>query len=410
MSSVAGQTTHHLDICVGRQPIYDRHRKVIAYELLFRRPNANSAGVSDGEQATAQVILNTLMEIGIDRVAGDQPVFLNCTRSFLEGDPLIPPDLCVLEVLEDISLDERLVNNLRALKEQGYRIALDDFVYRPRFDAVVEIADFVKVDLTLLTQREVERQTALLRRFPARLIAEKIDSEQQFQFCQKIGFDYFQGYFLRRPDVLSTRRAPSYASTTLWLVRACEDPAADVHTIAQAIARDPGLSYKLLQLVNSCLLDNRAPVDSIGRAIQVAGTDLILRWALLLLIAGFDDSPPSYVMESLRRARMCETLARAQTLERPERAYIMGLLSVPDSILNQPMADILEPLPLAADLKAAMLLQEGPFGRILRDVIAWESENSDALSSGCPDLKLVEGAFWEAVGYSKDMSRSILPS
>jgi len=262
----------------------------------------------------------------------------------------------------------------------------------------------------LLTAREVERQAALLRRFPARLIAEKIDSEQQLNFCQNIGFDYFQGYFLRRPDVLHTRRAPSYASSTLCLIRACEDPRADVNTIAHAIARDPALGYKLLQLVNSCLLNDHAPIDSIGRAIQVAGTDLILRWAMLLLIAGFDDCPPSYVLESLRRARMCETIARTQSLDRPERAYMMGLLSVLDSILNQPMGEILDPLPLATDLKAAILSHEGPFGGILRDVIAWESEGGDWSTPGNPDMRMLQGAFWEAVGYAAEMSRSILVS
>jgi EAL and modified HD-GYP domain-containing signal transduction protein len=168
-----------LEVCVGRQPIYDRDRKVVAYELLFRRPGGNRAEVQDPDAATAQVILNSLVEIGLDKVSSGQPAFLNCTRYFLEHESFPASDQFVLEVLEDIAVDEGLRKAVERRKKQGYLIALDDFVYREELAGLVRLADFVKVDVAAQDRAAIKDQVSQLRQFPVKLLAEKVESEDE---------------------------------------------------------------------------------------------------------------------------------------------------------------------------------------------------------------------------------------
>ena len=389
-----------LRVCVGRQPIFDVHRKVFAYELLFRTPDSHTARIQDPDAATAQVLISTLSDIGLERIAGAEPLFLNCTRYFLEHEPVLDPQQWVLEVLEDIVVDDSLLDGIRRCRKLGYRIALDDFEYRPELAPLVELADFVKVDVLAQPMAAVEAQVKQLKRFPVRLLAEKVESEEQLLRCQSLGFELFQGYFLRKPQSVPGKRAPLNRLNTLCLLLQCQDPDVSVGKVAHVVAADVTLSYRLLQLANSALFARRAQIQSIERAITIMGTDAVFRWATLLAMTGFDDCPQSYLELALQRARMCELVAASHHFSETVSSYTAGLLSLLDSMLHRPMAEIVAPLPLSESIRGA--LQEprsGEVGKVLSTVLAWEAGQTSP--GNAKDNQELQEAFWEAVLYAR---------
>lgn len=389
-------------VCVGRQPVFDKDRRVFAYELLFRSPDQTTAGIKDPDAATAQVLVNTLADIGLDRIAGPEPLFVNCTRYFLEHEPILDPQQWILEVLEDIEVDNALLEGIARCRKLGYRIALDDFEYRPALSPLVELADFVKVDVLAQPMAAVEAQVEQLSKFPVRLLAEKVESEEQLLRCESLGFELFQGYFLRKPESVPGKRAPLNRLNTLCLLAQCQDPRASVQQIAQVVAADVTLSYRLLQLANSALFSRRSQIESIDRAVAMMGTDMVFRWATLLAMTGFDDCPESYLELALQRARMCELVAAKLQRQEPVSFYTAGLLSLLDSMLRRPMTEIVDPLPLSESIRGA--LQEprtGEVGPVLAAVLAWEE---GLLSTGgVIDTDGMQDAFWEATRYARTM-------
>jgi c-di-GMP phosphodiesterase len=402
--------THTLAaVCVGRQPIFDARRKVMAYELLFRRPAGEHADFLDGDEATAQVILCAAAEIGLDKLAGAEPVFLNCTRRFLEEEPVLPPDKCVLEVLEDIAVDNSLLASLRRLKERGYRLALDDFVYRAELKRLVELADCVKVDVSVHSPAELRRQVDLLRPFRATLLAEKVDSEEQLNFCRTLGFDLFQGYFLRRPESVAATRLATSQIAAVKLLSLCQQPDANLAAVARLVATDVALSAKVVQIANSGLFGRTSPVRTIPAAVSMMGTRVLQRWAALLLMAGCSMCPPSYVGHAVHRARMSELIAPIKGSD-PDQAYLVGLFSILDSAFGAPLESILDQLPLPGEIREALLNRTGNLGHILAATIAYEHGHWDeALALSFP-AEVLRHAFWEAAAYARSAEAVLMPA
>lgn len=387
------------NVCVGRQAIYDRNRRVAGWELLFRNTDGVRGDIVDGNQATAQTLLNSIMEIGLERIASSgEPVYLNCTREFLDKAPLLPPDRCVLEVLEDIPMDASLLRALDRLREEGYQIALDDFVYEPRLAPLVQRAHIVKVDVLAVGLAGLESQVRALAPFGVRLLAEKIDSERELSACQRMGFELFQGYYLRRPDTLMAKSARANKLSALVLLAECQKESADVDRIARILSSDPGLSFKTLQLANSALFQVRTPISSIPQAIAVIGLDALARWSTLLMLSGFEDCPPSYLERALERGRMCELLARHTGIA-GQTAYLAGLLSILDAAMGTPLAELAPRLPVSSDIKSALTERSGDLGKLLSAVIAYES--GQAAAADVPvAMDVVERCFWDACGYA----------
>jgi EAL and modified HD-GYP domain-containing signal transduction protein len=198
-----------LNAYIGRQAIYTREKEVHAYELLYRSGVSGAADFVDGSQATSQVVLNSFLEIGLGRLVGTRPAFINCTRDFLtQGHALsLPPECLVLEVLEDIEPDAEMLATLRSLKDAGYTIALDDFVLRESRNPVLELADLIKVELPALTREQISHHIDALQPRGVILLAEKVETREEFEFCKALGFELFQGYFLSKPHIVQERRA-----------------------------------------------------------------------------------------------------------------------------------------------------------------------------------------------------------
>lgn len=358
--------------------------------------------MTDCDRASADVLLKAFLEFGLARIAPGQPVFINHTAALLSLDPLLPPDRCVIEVLEDVPVNAETEAALERLKRRGYRIALDDFVYTEARIPFLRLADWVKLDVRALGLRQFHAARERLRAWGVQIVAEKIESENEFQACKEAGCDLFQGYYLRRPEVLRGRRIPSNRLSALALLAECSAGEQSAEEIAIVIARDAALIYGLLRLANSALYGRRRPIRSPMEAVMLLGMDRVFRWASLLVLAGYDDCPAGYLGYALERARACELVAAA--MERPpQMAYMTGLLSALDAILNEPLYEILRPLPLDERFKRAILLRGGPTGAILDAVLAYQSGNFETASRRGIPLGLLHGAFWQAAEYSAAM-------
>jgi EAL and modified HD-GYP domain-containing signal transduction protein len=396
-----------VNVFLARQPIYDAARKIHGYELLFRRSDTNEADVRDGTVATAQVLVNAVIDIGVDKVAGQELIFINCTRDILMSEPIIPPDRCVLEVLEDVDLDELLLKRIQALRGRGYRIALDDFTLSGKLAPALPLADYIKLDVLALAPPELKRH-CLLQRPGVRLIAEKIDSEAVMERCMALGFDLFQGYFLRRPETVQGAHLPTSKLAALRLIGVCQDPDASAQDVSATVSADVSMTYSLLRLANSALFGRSRPIRSVEAVVTWMGTEYLARWGTLLALASERGCPVSYLGTALQRAYMCESLAAQQGDAPASSSFLVGLLSTLDSILDVPMQQIVEQVRLTGDIREALEQQGGSLGRLLACTLAYESGDTRKLDHCGIDGGLLYDAYWQSIEQAESTLRELV--
>ena len=363
-------------ILIGRQAIFDRDLDVYAYELLFRDDRLqNQCDQGDGDLATSRTILNAFVEIGLERLTNGKPAFLNLTRSFLTGMPPIPfnPATVVLEILEDIPVDERLVSAVRGLHERGYRIALDDYLFEDKWQPLLPHISLIKVEITPETMQDMERRLRPLRELPVQLLAEKVETRAQFRELHALGFDLFQGYFFARPDIVEQKQLSESRLVLTRLLAELNDPEAELQEIARLIGQDPALSFKMLRLVNSAAVGLRREVESIQQAVVLLGLERIRAWATLFVMAGAGRDSHELINVGLLRANLCEGLSRLHGRGQPDTAYTVGLLSILDGVLGTPMCEALKELPLPDPVRQAIGQRRGEYGEILDQAIKLES-------------------------------------
>lgn len=388
---------------LGRQPIYDGNREIRAYELLYRHNATESAAnFPDGDRASAEVLLRAFLEIGLSKVSPDQPVFINHTAALLAMDPIVPPDRCVIEVLEDVEVNPDTIASLSRLKDLGYRIALDDFVYSETQISFIRLADYVKLDLRGLTAAEFRNHVEILKGYGVQIVAEKVESAEEFESSRALGCDLFQGYYLHKPEMLSGRRIPANRLSALSLLAECINPDQSAVATAAVLSRDAALLYGVLRLANSALYGNRMRIQSPVQAVSMLGMDRVFRWVSLLVLSGSNDCPVGYLEFALQRARTCEIVAEAYG-GKPQLGYMAGLLSTLDSILNAPLEDIIRPLPVDPQFKRAILGREGRLGAVLEAVVDYEAGSFATSTRHGFSIHRVQAAYWEAVTYSASM-------
>jgi len=400
------------NVFVGRQPIFDAEMNLFAYELLFRSgENVGHAGVVDGDMATTQVMLNAFMDIGMDHLVGSQFAFINLTRRFLVGEHPLPftPDRVVLEVLEDVEPDAEVVAAVRRLAERGFTIALDDFIYREEMRPLIELADIIKIDLMALEAGALPEQVRCIRADNPRvhLLAEKVETHDEFSECRALGFDYFQGYFLSRPNVVKGERLAGNRLAILNLMAELQDPEADMARLEQLISRDVALAYRLLRYINSAAFGLNQKVESVLKAVNLLGIRAVKNWVSLMLLANIDDKPRELMVNALVRAKMCELLAAARKRPGREQYFTAGLFSMLDALMDRPLPELIDALPLSDGIKVGVLDREGPVGDTLQQVIDYEAGAFDALA----DADLPPEAFTEsyvaAVAWARESSSAL---
>ena len=378
------------DYFIGRQAIFDRRLRVFAYELLYREGNTSGAPSMDGDRATSRLMLNAFTEMGLDRIAGDQRVFFNMTRSLLMDMPEFPfgRERLVLEILEDIEVNDEFVQRISVLRKEGYTLALDDFEFEDKWLPLIPHIDILKVEVPALNWDKLPLQIEKVHRNGMLLLAEKVETEGEYRQLHELGFDLFQGYYFSKPNVVAGKRLSENQLITLKLLAKLNDPEATPKQLENLIVQDPGLVYKILRYLNSASLAMPRKIESIQQAIIYLGLPRLRGWASLIAISRVEDQPEELFTIALVRAHMCAKLTAISEGKVNEGAFTVGLLSVLDLLMGKPMTKILERIPLSDSVKQALLYHAGTAGRALLCARSFEQE--DEIPTGFPGLNTGE--------------------
>ena len=394
----------------ARQPIFDARQQVFGYELLFRSGFENCFTFPDGDMATSRV-LDSFMLQGLETLWRQQRAFINFTgNALLNGlATLLPVDTLTVEILENVEPDPPVVSACLRLKELGYQIALDDVTSLDRQKPFLNLADIIKVDFSLTDegqQREIARR---LRRRRVRLLAEKVETSEQFKRAASWGYHYFQGFFFCKPEVISARDIPAFKTTYLQLLQAIHRTELDFREIERVLRQELSLSYRLLRYLNSPAFGLRSEIRSLRQAISLLGEEYIRRWAALLstmMLAS--DKPAELLITSLTRARFCELLcARLARKQDPSDFFLLGLFSLIDTILDRPMEEILRGIDLAVEIKVSLLGGHNLHRDVYEGVLAMERADWSALALSAAKLGLedqfVAACYLESVEWANEV-------
>ncbi|GAB3831047.1 EAL and HDOD domain-containing protein [Dactylosporangium cerinum] len=380
MSHVIPEVT---DVHVGRQAIYDRQGDVAAYELLFRNaPGARSA-TNGGVLATSQVMVTAFTTVGLDELAGGRRCFINLTADFLLGELPVPfaPEHAVLEVLETVDVDDRLVAGVAALVERGYVIALDDFVSGSGHERLFELASYVKVDFLGTTAAQRQAILDVRKAHPhLRFVAERLETPADVTEAHERGYDLFQGYALSRPAVVTARTLSASRLRCVHLLGLLMAPDIGLDRVVSIVSSDPALSYRMLQAVNTAATGTAHRVSSVHEAVVMLGTAQIRDWVTLMLIGDLTEAGEEQTADILVHAQLCRLIAESGGLSGDE-AFTAGLLDAVAGLLGLPVDALAAKLPLAAMVRDALLHGAGPLGDVLAAVNAHEHETATDLTN-----------------------------
>lgn len=372
---------------LGRQPILDRNQEIVGYELLFRAADVDRAIFESYSHASASVITHALASFGIHEVLGGKFGFINVHLGLLLSEmlELLPVGQTVLELLEMIQLDEQVVERCRELKEMGFLLALDDHEFGSCSHDIYQVIDIVKIDILLTGMDALPEIVRQLRSYPVKLLAEKVETVEQFRICHELGFEFFQGYFFARPVVLNRKKIDVSGLAMLKLLQQLTTDV-PINQIEQTFKENPGLSYNLLRLVNSVSMGMREKIKTLRHAIIMLGINQLRRWIQLSLFAGHDSRSINNPLLELAavRGRLMEILLKHQAGkalgdEQAETAFMVGILSLLDVLFETPMSEIISSLNLNEDVSAALLTRSGQLGRMLTLTEKLEVTDFDAV-------------------------------
>ena len=394
---------------VARQPILTKDEKVFGYELLFRDGVENFFCSADPEAASRST-LDTSMLMGLDVLCDGRRAFINCTREMLLKDyvTLVPSNQTVVEILETVPPDDLVMAACQRLKEAGYMIALDDFAIDDPRAPLTEVADIIKVDLKRTTPAEC---AAMIKRYGpwrCRMLAEKVETREEFVAASKAGFVYFQGYFFRRPEVLATHEVPANRINYVRMLQTVSKPELDPREIEDAIKSEASLCYRLLRYLNSAVFGFANEIHSVRHALAMLGEREVRRWVrLVVTLAAGQGKSSELVLSALVRARFCELLS-PKIQHGESDLFLLGLLSMMDAILEIPMPEVLDRVPIDQETKALLLGGTGRLRPLYQLMLARESGDWQNTAELSKSLHLSDGevaeAYWSAMQWARQVS------
>ncbi len=374
------------DVFLGRQPVLDVRQQLWGYELLYREnERSNVANVQDAMVATSTVVINTIAELGVERVVGKHKMLINCPTQALVPAvvSLLPQDQVVLEVLETVdSASEQVRANLEQLNRAGYKLAINDYDGSDARSDFLTLASIVKVDLSLVSEAQLDGLVASLKKKNVTLLAEKVESLAQFEICKKLGFELFQGFYFCRPEIVKGKRPPANQMAVLRLLAKVNDPKTSREELAKLISDDVSMSFRLLRCLNSAAFAFVREVQTVEHALMLLGEARLRQWVSMLAVSKIPNKPSELSRTALLRAHMCERLAEKMGGKvNPKLMFTVGLFSVLDTMMDVSMSKVVKELPLSDDIIGALLGKPSALAGILSMVVSYERGDYDELSS-----------------------------
>jgi len=409
--SIAQRVDSHAsdhDVYIARQPILDRKNELWAYELLYRSGMTNNVFPDNQEVATSSVLVNSFLEFGVAQLVANHYAFINVPRGWLLGEELLalPREKLVLEVLEHVEADPESCQALVKLRDAGFLIALDDFVIKESNRGLLQYADIVKVDLVALTPEQLQSQVEQLKRWPVKLLAEKVETQEEHRRCLDLGFDYFQGYYFCKPQVLKGQKLSPNHIAVLQLLTRLYDNNVNLQQIEEIIKHDVSLSFKLLRICNSASFGHNKKIESISQAVSLLGLNQVRRWVAFIVFSGIENKPLELSNISLLRAYLCWSLARALNFADAEKAFTVGMFSALDAMFDRPMKDLVKDLSLSDDVSEALVAHNGELGKLLNSAIRYQQGEWESTSVALSFVELRRHLI-EAMRWADDMCASL---
>lgn len=414
-----------MESIVARQPIFDARRQVFGYELLFRpRPGQASAAI-DGDSATTSVINDALHLHGLASLINTRKCFVNLTRNALldEVYTTLPPQITVIELLETIEPDAEVISACRKAREQGYLVALDDYILDPKFAPLMPHLDVLKVDVAQVRTSQFADVVAMRQQYGFELLAEKVEHNVTFERARDVGFAYFQGHFFCRPQILQQRSVPESRVNLLRFLKAINEPDVDLSEVEEVIRHDLALSYKLLRYLNSAAFGFRARIESIYHALTLLGTRPLRKWASLVAVTSIGrGKSEELLLTCMIRARFCERIGGQLDADRStgdaKRAasefFTLGMFSLLDAILDRPIREIVASLALPEHLRNALIDEPSPMADVLALIVAFERGNWEKVAAATRALALSDDivchAYRDAVAWASNTCRQLTRS
>ena len=370
-------------IFVARQPIFDRNLEVFGYELLFRSGATARAGkIIDPVRASLDVLANSFLVFGLERLTGGKKAFVNFSEELLLKDIplLVPPSVLVIELLETINISEELLKKCKFLRQKGYLLALDDFAEGRRLEPLIPLVDFIKVDFLATSPEKIKAIPQKYARFEVKFLAEKVEDENQFQLALKSGYHYFQGYFFSRPSIFSSKPVSGLKQNILRVFKCVTSPDCTLERLENVLKCDLELVYALLNYINSAFFALPNKVSSVRQALVLLGKEGVIKWVSLILVSSLaKNRPAELIILSLFRARFLELMAQNAGLRGVESYFLLGLLSLLDVLLGRPFSELTKELPISQELKEALEGKPNIFRQALDLCMAYERGRWEAL-------------------------------
>jgi len=397
-----------MDIYLARQPIFTRSKEIYAYELLFRGGMQNSFPGIDGDSATSRLLSNTFFTTGVEQITSGKKAFINFTRELLvlKIPLLFPSPITTIEVLEDVKPDAQVIESCTEFSRQGYVIALDDFEYIPDLEALIDLADIIKIDFMKSTKQQIEDYCRHFLGKGKKLLAEKVETSQEFEYALKKGFTYFQGYFFSKPQVMKETEIPALKMNLMRIMGEAKGDNFNISKLQKLIEQDVGISYKLLRYLNSPFFRRLNEISSIHQAIVMLGEKGIRGFLSVIILSELSqDKPDELLKSSVIRARMCERLGMEKG-KGPDTAelFTLGLFSHIDAILDNSMENIMKKLPLTQDIKNALLGGKNILSDYLDLAVSYQHASWEKVSRLAETLKIsnekLPQIYLDAIGWA----------
>lgn len=382
-----------MDVFVARQPIFDKDKNVYAYELLFRAGLKNAFSENmDGDKATSQVISSSFMSIGVEELVADKRIFINFTGNLLldKTAELLPKEVLTVEVLENVDPTSDIVDAVKSLKEKGYVVALDDFIAKDLNHPLIPYTDIIKVDFMDTTPEERKKIVDLLKGHKIKFLAEKVETNEEFQDALKWGYSYFQGYFFQKPEVVQGKEITGNKLNYFRMIAKVNDKNFIIDEITDIIKQDVSLTYKLLKFLNSPFFGFRREINSIKLAVTLLGIQQTRKWASLMAMSALaDDKPAELLYTSVIRGNFCETLGDSINMsDKKSELFLTGMLSVVDALMDKPMEEVVKDLPINIEVKNALVGEDNLYRKVFELVECYEKGSWEIMEEKSEKLKL----------------------
>ncbi|MEQ3514898.1 HDOD domain-containing protein [Pseudoalteromonas sp. BZB3] len=376
----------------ARQPIFDQHKQLMGYELLFRDGVDNVFPNIDGDEATSKLIEGSQFNFGLEDLTDSKPAYINFTLdTILKGYPsMLPSEQVVIEILETVQPGKRLLAAVQELKNKGYTLALDDYKHQKVWRHFYPYIDQIKVDLLITSDEEIAELIEATKEFESiKLVAEKVETNEQFEKAVALGFSYFQGYFFAKPEMVKSKSLPPSEMALAELLYETSVVDVDIKKITSVFERDVNLSYKLLRYSNSAAFKRRAEINTIKQAVVVLGNQELKKFLSLLFAAQVSSEKPIELIKlSLTRARFCELLAQKHKgIQDTGMAFLVGMMSLMDAILDESMEGVMKKLPLSNLIKDALVQKQGILAQYLGLIKAYEQADWELTGEYCERIK-----------------------